>query len=212
MISASDQTDPMLRTMPKVALLTTLGMPFEMRKIPIHPISDISDIEPFDKVVLLFGRGMGRRASALARARSTDRKVPPVVILAPEIDQQDIVQAFSRGPVSYSLEGTCKPVLIDLLRWTAEGQYGLHPAVLHTLLQRVRWEPHRASVPLSNTVPLTAREQEIMMLLSAGNDVANIANQLGLSQKTVRNNLTKIFAKLHVRRQTEAVLTWHGLV
>ena len=198
--------------MPRVALLTTLGVPFETQKIPIHPISDISDIEPFDKVVLLCGRGMGRRASALAKARSTGRRVPPVVVLAPEIDQQDIVQAFSRGPVSYSLEGTCKPVLSDLLRWTAEGQYGLHPAVLQTLLQRVRCAPHKESAPLSTTAPLTAREQEIMILLSTGNNVANIANQLNLSQKTVRNNLTRIFSKLHVRRQTEAVLTWRGLV
>ncbi|MFI6956500.1 LuxR C-terminal-related transcriptional regulator [Nocardia sp. NPDC050408] len=59
---------------------------------------------------------------------------------------------------------------------------------------------------------LTGREQQIMALLAAGNNVAEIAGQLFLAQKTVRNNLTRIFAKLQVRGQTEAILKWHGLV
>ena len=203
MTSIDVEADPQASSaMPTTAVLTTLRVPFE---IPAHPISHISEIGPQDEVVLLRGRGMGRIAEALTRARSIGRRVPPVVVVAPEVDPVDIVQAFSGGPVSYSLEGAA---LGDLLRLAAHGQYGLHPDVLQALL-RQREQP-RAPAPA--TVPLTTREEQIMSLLATGNDVAAIAGHLYLSQKTVRNNLTRIFTKLHVRRQTEAVLRWRGLV
>ena len=203
MTSIDVEADPETSSaMPTTAVLTTLRVPFEA---PAHPISHISEIGLQDEVVLLRGRGMGRIAEALTRARSIGRRVPPVVVIAPEIDPADIVQAFRHGPVSYSLEGTRQPALGDLLRLTAHGQYGMHPDVLRTLLRQQ--EPHPAT-----TVPLTTREEEIMSLLATGNDVAAIATHLYLSQKTVRNNLTRIFTKLHVHRQTEAVLRWRGLV
>lgn len=206
MTSIDVEADPRASSaMPTTAVFTTLRVPFE---VPAHPISHLSEIGPQDEVVLLRGRGMGRIAQALTRARSIGRRVPPVVVVAPEVDPVDIVRAFSGGPVSYSLEGTRLPALGDLLRLAAHGQYGLHPDVLQTLLRQREQPP----APVPTTVPLTTREEEIMSLLATGNDVAAIAGHLYLSQKTVRNNLTRIFTKLHVRRQTEAVLRWRGLV
>jgi DNA-binding NarL/FixJ family response regulator len=189
--------------MPRIAVLTSHHVPPE---VPAHPISHVSEIEPLDEVVLLHGAGMGPIAAALATARSIGRRVPPVVVIAPEIDRADIVRAFSGGPVSYSLEGPSRPVLADLLRLVARGQCALHPEVLRTLL---RSEEPRPSPPATD--PLTGREEAIMSLLAAGKDVAEISRRLLLSQKTVRNNLTRIFTKLRVRRQTEAVLRWRGL-
>ncbi len=193
--------------LPRTAVLTTLSIPSE---VPAHPISQVSEIDPLDKVVLLRARGMGPIAGALAKARSSGGRVPPVVVIAPEIDPADIVQAFSGGPVSYTLEGTLQPVLGDLLRLASQGQYVLHPDVLRILLRPGDRFP--VTAPLPSTVPLTTREEQIMSLLAAGSDVASVADQLYLSRKTVRNNLTRIFTKLHVRRQTEAVLRWRGLV
>lgn len=203
MTSIVVETDPQASpAMPRIAALTTLRVPFE---VPVHPISHVSEIEPLDEVVLLRGRDMGPIAGALTRARSIGSRVPPVVVIAPELDPADIIEAFSGGPVGYSLEGASDQTLGDLLRLAAKGQYGLHPEVLRTLLRQGK----RATTPV--TVPLTTREEEIMSLLAAGNDVAAVADQLYLSRKTVRNNLTRIFSKLHVRRQTEAVLRWRGL-
>ncbi|MGW4213832.1 LuxR C-terminal-related transcriptional regulator [Lentzea sp. NPDC004789] len=189
--------------MPRIAVLTSRRVPPD---VPAHPISHVSEIEPRDEVVLLHGPGMGSIAAALATARSIGRRVPPVVVIAPEVDRADIVRAFSGGPVSYSLEGASRPVLADLLRLAAQGQYALHPEVLRALLRC----GERSPAP-SATEPLTGREEAIMSLLAAGEDVAEISRRLVLSQKTVRNNLTRIFTKLRVRRQTEAVLRWRGL-
>lgn len=58
------------------------------------------------------------------------------------------------------------------------------------------------------TEPLTARERDIMKLLVGGFNIAEIAADLFLSIKTVRNNLTNVYRKLGVRGQAEAVLRW----
>jgi DNA-binding NarL/FixJ family response regulator len=193
--------------LPRIAVLTSLRVP---PVVPAHLISHVSDIDPLDEVVLLHGPGMGRIAAALTAARSIGERVPPVVVVAPELDPADVVRAFGAGPVSYSLEGARQVALVDLLRLAVRGQCVLHPDVLRLLLDRGAPQPDLAAPPPA-TESLTARERDVMSLLAEGDDVAAIARRLFLSEKTVRNNLTRIFTKLHVRRQTEAVLRWRGL-
>jgi DNA-binding CsgD family transcriptional regulator len=57
---------------------------------------------------------------------------------------------------------------------------------------------------------LSPREREIMELLSTGLGAQEIGLRLRLSEKTVRNNLSNIYAKLDVRGSMEAVLKWLG--
>ncbi|GAA3292390.1 hypothetical protein GCM10020218_067220 [Dactylosporangium vinaceum] len=58
---------------------------------------------------------------------------------------------------------------------------------------------------------LTDREEDVMRLLCEGLSNASIAHQLRLTEKTVKNHLNHVFAKLQVRSRTEAVIRWtHG--
>jgi len=57
---------------------------------------------------------------------------------------------------------------------------------------------------------LTPRERQIMELLVTGHTVGEIAGRLRRTRKTVRNNLSTIYAKLRVRGQSEAILLWLG--
>jgi DNA-binding CsgD family transcriptional regulator len=57
---------------------------------------------------------------------------------------------------------------------------------------------------------LTPRERDILGLLSQGLPNATIAHRLDLSEKTVKNHLNHIFAKLGVGSRTEAVVVWSG--
>jgi DNA-binding NarL/FixJ family response regulator len=59
-------------------------------------------------------------------------------------------------------------------------------------------------------VDLSPREGQIIELLSSGYGAPEIGKQLHLAEKTVRNNLSNIYAKLGVRSGTEAVLLWLG--
>jgi DNA-binding NarL/FixJ family response regulator len=54
--------------------------------------------------------------------------------------------------------------------------------------------------------PLTARERQILDLVAAGRSNAQIASTLFLSPKTVRNNVSNVFAKLHVADRAEAIV------
>ena len=57
---------------------------------------------------------------------------------------------------------------------------------------------------------LTTREEEVLGLVSAGLTNATVATRLGISEKTVKNHLNSVFAKLQVRTRTEAVIRWRG--
>lgn len=78
-------------------------------------------------------------------------------------------------------------------------------AVLATA-RRVPTRP--APAGLAHAEPLTPRERDVMTLLAAGRDIREIAEALAIGGKTVRNNLSNIYRKLGVRRQTEALLRW----
>jgi DNA-binding NarL/FixJ family response regulator len=71
---------------------------------------------------------------------------------------------------------------------------------------------HRATFAAPSEPPqtdsLTTRERQIMELLVIGHTITEIAGHLTLTGKTVRNNLSNIYAKLQVRRQSEAILLW----
>ena len=53
---------------------------------------------------------------------------------------------------------------------------------------------------------LTPRERDLVELIAQGRDNAQIAAQLGLSEKTVRNHITSIFAKLEVENRAQAIV------
>jgi DNA-binding NarL/FixJ family response regulator len=57
---------------------------------------------------------------------------------------------------------------------------------------------------------ISAREEEVLDLLGLGLSNASIAHRLGLTEKTVKNHLNHIFAKLGVSNRTEAVVRWRG--
>jgi DNA-binding NarL/FixJ family response regulator len=57
---------------------------------------------------------------------------------------------------------------------------------------------------------LSAREQEVLAKLAEGFVPKEVAAELGITWETVRNHITNIYAKLHVRSRTEAVLKYLG--
>jgi len=61
----------------------------------------------------------------------------------------------------------------------------------------------RTALPLDD---LTPRERSILEAIAEGLDNAEIAKLLGLSEKTVRNYITRVFDKLHVRHRYEAIV------
>jgi pimeloyl-ACP methyl ester carboxylesterase/DNA-binding CsgD family transcriptional regulator len=82
----------------------------------------------------------------------------------------------------------------------AEPAFALFFQELHAFMPRAA--PAAAGV----FAPLTAREREVLELIAQGRDNAQIAARLGLSEKTVRNNITHIFDKLAVENRSQAIV------
>jgi DNA-binding NarL/FixJ family response regulator len=109
--------------------------------------------------------------------------------------------------------------LLRAIREVAAGSSWLSPTAASVAAQAFREQDardraereraaHRASA--QRRYGLSRREEEVLDLLGAGLSNAVIGHRLGLTEKTVKNHLNHIFAKLGVRSRTEAVVRWHG--
>jgi len=94
--------------------------------------------------------------------------------------------------------------LIRAIRTVAGGQGYLDPRVTQQALRWIRTSSHLGATS-HGTFRLSPQERSILPLLAEGKTNKEIAVQLRLSDKTVKNYLANIFDKLHVKRRTEAV-------
>lgn len=125
------------------------------------------------------------------------------VLVLTMVDDPDLtVRALRAGARGYLLKETDPDTLVDSLRNVANGAIFLGPGVdpvTVTMLQRGPALP-----PPFNR--LTARERDILTGIARGHSTAEIARKLGVSDKTVRNQLTFIFAKIGVSDRVQAVI------
>lgn len=176
---------------------------------PLRPrvIGNLHAVRATDDVVVCYGDAPADDVVRLHRLLG--REMPAVLAAARGFDEQDVITAFDHGATSYLvLSQTPEFCLESVVIITARGESCLSPSAATTLLRHV----HRATYgPASEPVPggeLTARERQIMELLVIGHTIKEIAGFLAVTGKTVRNNLSRIYAKLQVRRQSEAILLW----
>ena len=111
------------------------------------------------------------------------------------------------------------PDLLRAIREVAAGSSWLSPAAASVAASafrdqqaRDRAEQDRAAhrYAARQRHGLSRREEEVLDLLGGGLSNAAIGHRLGLTEKTVKNHLNHIFAKLGVRNRTEAVVRWLG--
>ena len=108
----------------------------------------------------------------------------------------DVLAALDAGAVGYLLKDARPDVLFASIRSAAVGDMTLAPTVATKLVQRV-------AMPTQHS--LTARELEVLELLAEGMANKEIANQLVVSEATVKTHLVHIFTKLGVDTRTAAV-------
>jgi DNA-binding NarL/FixJ family response regulator len=109
------------------------------------------------------------------------------------------MRAGARG---YVLKGAEQHEITRAITAVAAGEAIFSPAVATRVLAYFATPP-ATPAPFPE---LTARECEVLDLLAAGRNNRQIADQLGLSAKTVANHISAIFAKLQVADRTQAIL------
>ena len=143
-----------------------------------------------------------------------------VLTLTSDTDPAIVSGMLRGGARGYLVWGQFDPPdLLRAIREVAAGGSWLSPAAatvavsaLRDQEDRERAERHRAAHRRAerDRNGLSRREEEVLDLLGTGASNAVIGHRLGLTEKTVKNHLNHIFAKLGVRNRTEAVLRWLG--
>lgn len=134
-----------------------------------------------------------------------------MIVISPERHPDTIVDVF-RGGAGYLVEGDyCTCMLSAAIVGATTGHTYLSPVACVALRECAQ----RMAVPRDDALQrlrslLSPRERQIMELLSTGLGAQEIGMRLRLTEKTVRNNLSNIYAKLDARGGTDAVLRWLG--
>ncbi|MGW0842623.1 helix-turn-helix domain-containing protein [Streptomyces sp. NPDC002787] len=134
----------------------------------------------------------------------------PVIVVSPLRDTDAVVDVF-RGGAGYLVEGDyCACMLSSAVVAATVGHTYFSPVACAIIRDAARQIPGEDEARERLRSLLSPRERQIMELLSTGLGAQEIGLRLTLSEKTVRNNLSNIYAKLDVRGSTEAVLRWLG--
>lgn len=127
-----------------------------------------------------------------------------VMMLTAYEDTENIFNSLAAGASGYMLKRTPRAELLDAIR---EVQRGGSPMTTHIARKVVQSFLKPVTAPLSGeaTEELSAREKEVLDLLSQGFMYKEISDKLGIGFETVRTYIRRIYEKLHVRTRTEAV-------
>lgn len=137
------------------------------------------------------------------------RRVNPetqVVVLTSYHQDDHVFPALKAGAISYILKDAKMSELADALRKGAMGEATLHPQVAARVIREIKGINQEESNPLQE---LTSREMEILSLIAEGLCNAVIAEQLVISENTVKGHVSNILSKLHLTDRTQAaVFAW----
>ncbi len=153
-------------------------------------------------VAILDGRlpdGSGIDVCREIRSREPSTKA---LILTSYDDDDAVFAAIMAGAAGYVLKQVRGNDLIDTVRRVAAGQSMLDPLVTAQVLDRVRNGP-----PVDRELEqLTAQEQRILGLIGQGLTNRQIAEEMSLAEKTVKNYVSALLAKLGLSSRTQAAL------
>jgi two-component system, NarL family, response regulator DevR len=125
-----------------------------------------------------------------------------VVMLTSYPDEEAVLSAIIAGASGYLLKQVRGRDLVSAIESVGNGDSLLDPAVTEKVLQRVRTAASGgANDELSE---LTAQERKILLLVAEGKTNKEIASEVYLSDKTVKNYVSSILSKLNLQRRTQA--------
>ena len=133
--------------------------------------------------------------------RSQDPTINALILTSYD-DDDALFSAIMAGASGYVLKQIRGSDLIDTVRRVAAGQSMLDPAVTAQVLERLRSGP-KTDPALDQ---LTSQEQKILELIAQGMTNRQIAGSLFLAEKTVKNYVSSLLAKLNLESRTQAAI------
>jgi DNA-binding NarL/FixJ family response regulator len=136
---------------------------------------------------------------AVKLVRSVNKEIP-ILMLTVFDDNQHVFDAICAGASGYLLKKHIATKLFASIDEVLGGGAPMSPSIARMVLASMHQK-----VSIQNPYQLTPKEKEVLAALSVGNSYKMIGAELDISIDTVRSHVRKIYEKLHVHSQTEAV-------
>jgi DNA-binding NarL/FixJ family response regulator len=130
------------------------------------------------------------------------RPTTQVLILTSSSNERNVQEAMSAGARGYLLKDNDGATLAAALRNVATGNPVLDPSLAGQVMNLMR--DRNRLTPAERLSQLSPQERRVVALLAGGMTNKQIGDQLGLTEKTVKNYLATIFTKLNIERRTQA--------
>ncbi|MEV8348231.1 response regulator [Streptomyces niveus] len=167
-----------------------------------HEVLTAVAARPVD--VVLMDLRMPRMDGTEATRRLTEEHPEvAVVVLTTFADDDSILSALSAGARGYLTKNSGRQDIIRAIRAAAAGQSVLDREVQNRLLATARATPSAPKDPLPRDI--TPREREVLTLIGQGLPNRAIAEQLFISEATVKTHINNLFAKAAIRDRADAV-------
>lgn len=134
-----------------------------------------------------------------------------IVVLTSFHDDSLIFPALKAGAISYILKDMKMNKLAEAITKAHNGEVILHPKVASRVLQNIRNDNQQDNIIYTD---LTEREMDVIKLIAKGYSNSQIAEELVISENTVKGHVSNILSKLHLADRTQAaVFAWQqGIV
>jgi len=131
-----------------------------------------------------------------------DNPQPRILVLTSFTDDDKVFPAIKAGALGYLLKDSSPRELLQAIRDVFHGEPSLDPAIALKLLHEFKQPIDQPPAP----EPLTEREMKVLSLVSRGLTNQEIADTLGISERTVRTHVGNILSKLHLANRTQVAL------
>jgi DNA-binding NarL/FixJ family response regulator len=145
----------------------------------------------------------GVEATRLVRDKLPDTQV---VMLTMHADADIIVKAVRAGASGYLVKDCTTDEVARTVRMAANGETTVSPELAESMLQQVQAAQDAEPADADEESVISKREVEVLQLIAEGCSTPEVAEQLYISVKTVKNHLASIYQKLDSRDRTQAVV------
>lgn len=128
------------------------------------------------------------------------------VVLTVHEDNENVFDAIRAGAMGYLLKTSTPEEVIAAIRRAAQGEATLTPKIATMVLNDFRRQKEDVELDETHLYELSARELEILDLVTQGMRNKEIADRLCLAEKTVKNHVSNILKALQVNTRTEAAM------
>lgn len=180
----------LLEDEPDIQVIAEAGGVAEGLALAMHTEPDVAVVD------VRLGDGDG---VTLCRELRSSAHPPACLVLTAFDDEEAMVGAIMAGASGYLLKQVRGQDVVHAVREVAAGRSLLDPVTTGRILDRMR----NPAVP-DELATLTDREREVLDLIGQGMSNREIAQQLFLAEKTVKNYVTSLLAKLGMQRRTQA--------